>query len=69
MADKPATVTINLDGVDIEVAAGQPLIEAAQKAGTYIPRFCYHSRLEPAGVCRACLVEVEGPRGTALVPS
>ena len=69
MADKPATVTINLDGVDVEVPAGRPLIEAAQEAGTYIPRFCYHSRLKPAGVCRACLVEVEGPRGTALVPS
>jgi len=69
LADKPATVTINLDGVDVEVLAGRPLIEAAQEAGTYIPRFCYHSRLEPAGVCRACLVEVEGPRGTALVPS
>jgi NADH-quinone oxidoreductase subunit G len=69
LADKPATVTINLDGVDIEVEAGQPVLEAAQKAGTYIPRFCYHSRLEPAGVCRACLVEIEGPRGTALVPS
>jgi len=69
LADKPATVTINLDGVDVEVEAGQPVLEAAQKAGTYIPRFCYHSRLEPAGVCRACLVEIEGPRGTALVPS
>ena len=69
MADERATVTITLDGVDIEVAAGQPIIEAAEKSGTYIPRFCYHSRMEPAGLCRACLVEVEGPRGTALVPS
>src|SRR5665811_125770 len=69
LAEKPATVTINLDGVDVEVEAGQPLIEAAQKAGTYIPRFCHHKRLEPVGLCRACLIEVEGPRGTALVPS
>jgi NADH-quinone oxidoreductase subunit G len=69
LAEKPATVTINLDGVDVEVKAGQPLIEAAQTAGTYIPRFCYHKRLESVGLCRACLIEVEGPRGTALVPS
>ncbi|MEN8113261.1 MAG: NADH-quinone oxidoreductase subunit NuoG [Actinomycetota bacterium] len=69
MADERSTVMITLDGVDVEVESGQPLIEAAEKAGTYIPRFCYHSRMEPAGVCRACLVEVEGPRGTALVPS
>ena len=69
MTDERTTVTINLDGVDVEVEAGQPLIEAAQKAGTYIPRFCYHPRMNAVGLCRACLVEVEGPRGTALVPS
>ena len=69
VTDDRNTVTINLDGVDVEVEAGQPLIDAAQKAGTYIPRFCYHPRMNAAGLCRACLVEVEGPRGTALVPS
>ena len=69
MTDERTTVTINLDGVDIEVDAGRPLIDAAQKAGTYIPRFCYHPRMNAVGLCRACLVEVEGPRGTALVPA
>ncbi|MEN8235106.1 MAG: NADH-quinone oxidoreductase subunit NuoG [Actinomycetota bacterium] len=69
MSDDRPAVTITLDGVDVQVESGQALIEAAQKAGTYIPRFCYHPRLKAAGVCRACLVEVEGPRGTALVPS
>ncbi len=69
MAEERATVTINLDGVDIQVESGQALIDAAELAGTYIPRFCYHPRLKPVGLCRACLVEVEGPRGTALVPS
>ncbi|MEA3502678.1 MAG: NADH-quinone oxidoreductase subunit NuoG, partial [Actinomycetota bacterium] len=69
MAEERTTVTINLDGVDVEVESGQALIDAAQMAGTYIPRFCYHPRMNAVGLCRACLVEVEGPRGTALVPS
>ncbi|MCH8991676.1 MAG: (2Fe-2S)-binding protein, partial [Acidobacteria bacterium] len=61
MAD--ASVTITLDGVDIEVDAGQRLIEAAREAGTYIPRFCYDKRMEPVGLCRTCLVEIDGVRG------
>ena len=69
MAEERSTVTINLDGVDVEVESGQTLIDAAQMAGTYIPRFCYHPRMNAVGLCRSCLVEVEGPRGTALVPS
>ena len=62
-------VKITLDGREIEVDAGELLIEAAQKAGTYIPRFCWHSRMKPVGMCRMCLVEVEGPRGTMLTTS
>ncbi|MDH3426059.1 MAG: NADH-quinone oxidoreductase subunit NuoG, partial [Acidimicrobiia bacterium] len=42
------------------------LIEAAENEGTYIPRFCWHKRMQPVGMCRMCLVEVEGPRGKAL---
>ena len=33
------------------------------EAGVYIPRFCYHPRMKPVGMCRMCLVEVKGPRG------
>ncbi len=69
MVEERTTVTINLDGVDVQVESGQPLIDAAQTAGTYIPRFCYYPRLKAVGLCRACLVEVEGPRGSALVPA
>ncbi len=71
MADpqQPEMVTITLNGVETEVRKGQFLIDAAEQAGTYIPRFCYQKRLKPVGLCRMCLVEVEGPRGTALVPS
>ena len=48
---------------------GEMLIAAAERAGTFIPRFCYHPRMEPVGVCRMCLVEVSGPRGATLQPS
>jgi NADH-quinone oxidoreductase subunit G len=63
------TVKITVDGREVEVAAGALLIEAAQDNGTYIPRFCWHKRMDPVGMCRMCLVEVEGPRGTSLVTS
>ncbi len=49
--------------------AGALLISAAERVGEYIPRFCHHDKLEPVGKCRMCLVEVEGPRGSQLVPS
>ena len=62
-------VSITIDGREIDVDAGQLLIEAAQENGTYIPRFCWHSRMNPVGMCRMCLVEVEGPRGTMLTTS
>ncbi|HUX05302.1 MAG TPA: NADH-quinone oxidoreductase subunit NuoG [Acidimicrobiales bacterium] len=63
------TVSITLNGRTIEATPGELLIEAAERAGTYIPRFCYHPRMEPVGVCRMCLVEVDGPRGATLQPS
>ena len=40
---------------------GEMLIAAAERAGTFIPRFCYHPRMKSVGVCRMCLVEVSGP--------
>jgi len=64
-----AMVSITVNGRAIDVPAGELLIEAAERAGTYIPRFCYHPRMEPVGVCRMCLVEVDGPRGATLQPA
>jgi NADH-quinone oxidoreductase subunit G len=64
-----ATVNITLDGREITVPAGQFLIAAAEDAGVFIPRFCYHPRLKPVGMCRMCLVEVAGPRGATLQPA
>jgi NADH-quinone oxidoreductase subunit G len=63
----PEQVSITIDGVSHEVPAGALLIEAAQDTGTYIPRFCWHERMNPVGMCRMCLVEVQGPRGPMLV--
>ena len=61
------TVTITIDGAEHQVAAGSLLIRAAQDTGTYIPRFCWHERMKPVGMCRMCLVEVQGPRGPMLI--
>jgi NADH-quinone oxidoreductase subunit G len=63
------TVTFVLDGREVVANKGEAIIAAAERAGTYIPRFCYHPRMEASGNCRMCLVEVEGPRGSTLMPS
>jgi NADH-quinone oxidoreductase subunit G len=63
------TVRITIDGREIEARAGQWIIQAADDAGIYIPRFCYHPRMKPVGMCRMCLVEVEGPRGPSVMPA
>jgi NADH-quinone oxidoreductase subunit G len=63
----PEQVTVTIDGATHQVPAGALLIKAAQDTGTYIPRFCWHERMNPVGMCRMCLVEVQGPRGPMLV--
>jgi NADH-quinone oxidoreductase subunit G len=62
-------VEFTLDGRTVRAHKGEMLIAAAERAGTFIPRFCYHPRMESVGVCRMCLVEVSGPRGATLMPS
>jgi NADH-quinone oxidoreductase subunit G len=64
-----APVPFSLDGRPTTARPGELLISAAERAGTYIPRFCYHPRMEPVGMCRMCLVEVSGPRGATLQPA
>ncbi|MGH8873689.1 MAG: NADH-quinone oxidoreductase subunit NuoG [Acidimicrobiia bacterium] len=60
-------VKITVDGREMEVPAGELLIRACQDRGTYIPRFCWHPRMKPVGMCRMCLVEQETPRGKVLI--
>jgi NADH-quinone oxidoreductase subunit G len=55
------TVTLTVDGREVEVPKGTGLVETAAFAGVEIPVFCYEPRLgPPVGACRMCLVEVEG---------
>lgn len=63
----PVTITVN--GEEVVAQKGEWLIDACEHNGTYIPRFCYHPRMDPVGMCRMCLVEVDTGRGPALQPS
>ncbi len=62
-------VPFTLNGRDLEADDGELLIDAAERNGVHIPRFCYHPRMKPVGMCRMCLVEVDTGRGMALQPS
>ena len=52
-------VEIELDGKKVDILEGSMIMHAAEKAGTYIPHFCYHKKLSIAANCRMCLVDVE----------
>jgi len=52
-------VEIELDGKKVEIQEGSMVMHAAEKAGVYIPHFCYHKKLSIAANCRMCLVDVE----------
>lgn len=52
-------IEIELDGKKVEVQEGSMVMHAADKAGAYVPHFCYHKKLSIAANCRMCLVEVE----------
>lgn len=52
-------IEIHLDGQKVDVLEGSTIMHAAEKAGTYIPHFCYHKKLSIAANCRMCLVDVE----------
>ena len=50
---------LKVNNIDIEVEEGLTVLQACEKAGVEIPRFCYHEKLSIAGNCRMCLVEIE----------
>jgi NADH-quinone oxidoreductase subunit G len=53
---------LKIDGIEIEVPKGMKVIEAAERLGIIIPRFCYHAALGSVGACRMCAVKfLEGP--------
>jgi NADH-quinone oxidoreductase subunit G len=65
----PTAVSISINGVPVTARKGEMIIAAADRTDDFIPRFCYHPRMEPVGMCRQCLVEVDTPRGPAMVVS
>jgi NADH-quinone oxidoreductase subunit G len=50
---------LKVNNIDVEVEEGLTVLQACEKAGIEIPRFCYHEKLSIAGNCRMCLVEME----------
>ena len=50
---------LKVNNIEIEVEEGLTVLQACEKAGAEIPRFCYHEKLSIAGNCRMCLVEIE----------
>jgi NADPH-dependent glutamate synthase beta subunit-like oxidoreductase/ferredoxin len=58
-----ATVKLNIDGKEVEVARGTSVLQAALDAGIYIPHLCHHPDLEPIGACGLCIVDIEGIEG------
>jgi [NiFe] hydrogenase diaphorase moiety small subunit len=66
MAD---TITIIIDGVEVPAEPGQTILKAAEAAGIYIPRLCYHPDLVIHGSCRVCTVLVNGrPQAACTQP-
>ncbi len=56
----PDTINLTINGQEIQAPAGMTVLEAASRAGIYIPTLCHHEALEPEGTCRLCIVEVSG---------
>jgi NADH-quinone oxidoreductase subunit G len=57
-----ARIRLTIDGKPVEVPAGTLLVDAAKQAGSDVPVFCYHPKLDPVGMCRMCLVEIGRPQ-------
>ncbi len=57
-------ITLTIDGVEIKAEPGTTVLRAALANGIYIPHLCDHPDLTSVGICRVCLVEIEGRRPT-----
>ena len=54
-----------LDGEDVPFQPGETILQAARRAGRYIPHLCWHPEFAPHGSCRICTVKVDGRMGAA----
>jgi len=61
-APGPQLVNVQVNGVWHQFPKGTRLIEACEKAGSYVPRYCYHKKLSSPGNCRMCLIEMGLPK-------
>ncbi|EQD76346.1 Ferredoxin domain protein, partial [mine drainage metagenome] len=59
-------VKVFVNGVEVEVDSSSTILKAAEKAGIAIPTFCYHPRMDPAGSCRICAVELEDSKRVVM---
>jgi len=57
-----ANITVKIDDIEVRVPIGTTILEAAKKVNIKIPTLCQHDDLCLAGVCRVCVVDVEGER-------
>ena len=62
-----ADVTLTIDGTSVTVPAGTTILKAAEQASRHVPTICYHDHCTANGLCRICVVEVDGVR--PLVPA
>ena len=60
-----SSVTFSLDGEDVSFRLGESILEAAERAGRYIPHLCAHPDFRAHGSCRICIVKVNGRAGAA----
>lgn len=65
----PNAVNITINDAPVVARKGEMIIAAADRTDDFIPRFCYHPRMKPVGMCRQCLVEIDTPRGPMMVVS
>jgi [NiFe] hydrogenase diaphorase moiety small subunit len=64
-ATASTAATFTLDGIDVPFAPGETILQAARRAGRYIPHLCWHPDFDPQGSCRVCTVKVKGRPGSA----
>ncbi|MCF8010349.1 MAG: (2Fe-2S)-binding protein [Clostridiales bacterium] len=57
-----SNVTLTIDGIKVAVPRGTTVLDAATKAGIFIPTLCHDPNLEKYGACRICVVEIKGMR-------
>src|SRR5574342_920364 len=55
-------LTLTIDGKEVQVEQGKTLLDAARENGMDIPTICFHEATTANGLCRMCVVEVEGMR-------